>query len=559
MKAEAMENITTDVLIIGGGGAGLRAAIEAKSRGRRVLLVSRSRAGYGSNTTISGGGFAAVLSPAIDGRDSVDEHFRDTVEGGRFLNRQSLVAITVEGAAQQAEDLRRFGVRYTDAAASPWLALAVDPGHRHTRMIYGENAFGTDFTFPLREYAAAMGVEMLEGVLITGLIKDGDTVSGAAGVDGGGKIFIIGAAAVLLASGGPGAIYARNDNAAGATGDGYALAYNAGAVLQDMEFVQWYPAGLGGGKPALFYECLLCGSGGRLLNRRDEDIVEKHALTGPGWLTRDRLSLAISLELDAGLGFGEKLCLDLSGIKGRTRQILQPVLPKGAARGENRFMVAPTVHFHMGGVRINERAETAVAGLYAAGEVCAGVHGANRLGGNALTEVWVFGTIAGREAAARAGERGARPLPEDAVANHTGALAERLSRPGKEEPEELFRSLQKTMQEKAGLVRDAAGLEQGEREIGGLRERSRQANVSDGKSLHAALRLDSMLTVAEMICRSARLRTESRGSHYRREYPGENNADWCQNILVSAGEGGMAFSRQPVEFTRLSPPAEPSA
>lgn len=558
MKAGATENLTTDVLIIGGGGAGLRAAIEAKSRGCRVLLVSRPRAGYGSNTTISGGGFAAVLSPAIDRADSVEEHFRDTVEGGHFLNRQSLVAITVEGAAQQAEDLRRFGVRYTDADASPWLALAAEPGHRHNRTIYGENAFGTDFTFPMREYAMGMGVEVLEGILVTGLIKDGDTASGAAGIDGRGKIYIIGAGAVILASGGPGAIYARNDNAAGATGDGYALAYNAGAVLQDMEFVQWYPAGLGGGKPALFYECLLCGNGGRLLNRRNEDIVEKHALTEPAWLTRDRLSLAIGLELDAGLGFGDKVCLDLTAVRGRTREILQPVLPKGAVRGENRFMVAPTVHFHMGGVRINERAETAVPGLYAAGEVCAGVHGANRLGGNALTEVWVFGTIAGREAAARAGERGIRPLPEDAVTAHTGVLAER-SRPGKEEPAELFRSLQKIMQQKAGLVRDAAGLEQAEREIGDLRKRSRQANVSDGKSLHTALRLDSALTVAEMICRSGRLRTESRGSHYRREYPEKNDAAWLQNVLVSAGEGGMSFSQQPVDLTRFSPPADSSA
>ncbi|MEE8318980.1 MAG: FAD-dependent oxidoreductase [Dehalococcoidales bacterium] len=507
MKPESTIKVTTDVLVIGGGGAGLRAAIEAKSHGCRVLMVSRSRAGYGSNTTISGGAFAAVLSPPAscpETGDSAEEHFRDTAEGGCFLNQPSLVTTVTENAARQVEDLRRFGVRYTGVRECPWIALSVDPGHRRARLVYGEKAFGTDFTLPLRQHALSRGVEIREGILITGLLKKDETVIGAEGIDAAGNACTFVAPAVILASGGLGRIYARNDNAAGATGDGYAIAYDAGAVLQDMEFVQFYPAGLGSGTPALFYECLLLDSGGRLLNRCGEDVVAKYALADPMRLTRDRLSLAIAREVAAGLGFGDKICLDLTEIKGIKREILQPVLPRAAGRGENRFLVAPTTHFHMGGVRINENAETSIPGLYAAGEICAGVHGANRLAGNALTEVWVFGTIAGREAARRAGNLETPSLSGDTV------RTELFSRQGNENPGALYASLRETMWQKAGLIRDAAGLKQAIREIDTLRARLSRVNVSDGQSLHLGLRLGKMLTTAEMVCRAALLRTESR-------------------------------------------------
>lgn len=559
MKLGSTINVTTDVLVIGGGGAGLRAAIEAKSHGGRVLIVSRSQAGYGSNTTISGGAFATVLSPPVncsETGDSAEQHFRDTVEGGCFLNQQSLVAIMVENAAQQVEDLRRFGVKYTDVRECPWIALSVDPGHRRSRMVYGGKAFGTDFTLPLRQHALSRGVEIQEGILITGLLKKDETVIGAEGIDAEGNVGTFVAPSVILASGGLGRIYARNDNAAGATGDGYAIAYNAGAVLQDMEFVQFYPAGLGSGTPALFYECLLLESGGRLLNRCGEDIVAKYALADPMRLTRDRLSLVIAHELAAGLGFGDKISLDLTEIRGDRRKILQPVLPKAAGRGENRFLVAPTTHFHMGGVRINESAETSIPGLYAAGEICAGVHGANRLAGNALTEVWVFGTIAGREAARRARDLKTPSLSRDTVTTRIGTTPELFSRQGNENPGTLYTSLQKTMWQKAGLIRDATGLKQAIREIDNLRERLSRVTVSDESGLHLALRLSNMLTAAEMICRAALLRTESRGTHYRRDYPARNDAEWLRNILITKNYERMVFGQQAVEYSRFSPPAE---
>ncbi|MEE8420348.1 MAG: FAD-dependent oxidoreductase [Dehalococcoidales bacterium] len=553
MKLESAIKVTTDVLVIGGGGAGLRAAIEAKSHGGRVLMVSRSRAGYGSNTTISGGAFAAVSSPPVNGPetgDSAEQHFRDTIEGGCFLNQQSMVATVVENAARQVEDLRRFGVKYSGDRECPWITLSADPGHRRARMVYGEKAFGTDFTLPLRQHALSRGVEILEGILITGLLKKDETVIGAEGVDTAGNVSIFVAPAVVLASGGLGRIYARNDNAAGATGDGYAIAYDAGAVLQDMEFVQFYPAGLGSGTPALFYECLLLDSGGRLLNRRGEDIVAKYALADPMRLTRDRLSLAIAREVAAGLGFGDKVCLDLTEIKGNRREILRPVLPKAAGHGENRFLVAPTTHFHMGGVRINENAETSIPGLYAAGEICAGVHGANRLAGNALTEVWVFGTIAGREAARRAGNLETPSLPGDTV------RPEPFSRQGNENPGALHASLQAIMWQKAGLIRDAAGLKQAIKEIDTLRQRLCRITVSDGQSLLMALRLGNTLTTAEMVCRAALLRTESRGSHYRRDYPARSDAGWLHNILITRKNEGMVFGQQAVACSRFPPVAK---
>lgn len=551
-------NVTTGVLIIGGGGAGLRAAIEARSHGVDVLVVSRPRVGYGSNTTISGGGFVATLRLSEsdqDLSDSCDHHLLDTVAGGCFLNDQALVEIMVRGAEQQVEDLHRFGVRYTNKQTSPWITLCKEPGHSRFRTVYGQNSFGTDFTLPLRQHALKQGTEFLEGILITNLLQKGENVVGAMGINAQGQVFVFAASAVILAIGGLGKIYLRNDNAAGTTGDGYAITYESGALLQDMEFVQFYPVSLGEGTPTPPYECFLLETGGKLLNRSGEDIVTKYHLADSMLLTRDRLSRAIALEVASGLGFEDKVVLDLVGVKESKMELLRPILPKSALRGERRFLVAPTVHFHMGGVKINERAETSISGLYAAGEVCAGVHGANRLGGNALTEVWVFGTIAGREAAKRVKETKAVSLPTDVIADNIRELQELAFRQDGEKPELLYQSLKETMWQKVGIIRDAEGLKQALEEINRLKERYCRVFVPDGRGLQLAVRLSNMLTVAEIICRAALFRRESRGAHYRQDFPETNNNDWLCNVLVAKKDDRMALSTEPVKFLKLPPPA----
>ncbi len=548
--------IATDVLIVGGGGAGLRAAIEAKRHGVDVLIVSHSRVGYGSNTTISGGAFAAVVRSsdyAKDFPDSPDQHLLDTIAGGYFLSNQSLVEIMVQGAEHQVEDLRRFGVRYTNARMCPWIALSTDPGHSYPRMVYGENSFGTDFTFPLRQYAIEQGVRFLEGTLVTKLLKKGQGVVGAMGINAQGHVVAIAAPATILTSGGLGQVYLRTDTTGGTTGDGYALAFEAGAILQDMEFVQFYPVGLGTGTPGLFYECFLLGTGGRLLNRLGEDIVVKHELTSPMLLTRDRLSRAIAEELIGGLGFEDRVVLDLTEVLGDKMKVLRPILPKASLRGELRFLVSPTAHFQMGGVKINERTETSVVGLYAAGEVCAGIHGANRLSGNALTELWVFGTIAGREAAQMAKEAKMNPLSSGVIAAETRRLQQLAAGRKSESPEPLRQSLRETMWHRAGLVRDAQGLKQALNEIDDLKERHRHIFVDDGRGLVRAVRLGNMLTVSEMICRTALCRNESRGAHYRRDSPTQNNDDWLCNVRLTKKGGQIALGTERASLTKLSP------
>ena len=556
MKLGFPNTISTDVLIIGGGGAGLRAGIEAKQHGVDVVIVSHSRVGYGSNTAISGGAFAAVLSPSQSGgdfQDSSEQHLLDTIAGGCFLNDQPLAEITVCGAEQQVEDLYRFGVRYTTAQASPWIALSIDPGHSQLRMIYGQNSFGTDFTFPLRQYALRQGVKFLEGIQITNLLKKRDKVVGAIGINVRGEVFVFTASAIILATGGLWQVYSRTDNAAGATGDGYALAYEAGAALQDMEFIQFYPTSLGTGTPALFYECLLLETGGKLLNRRGEDIVAKHRLTEPMLLTRDRLSQAIAKELVNGLGFGGNVALDLTEVSADKLEILRPILPKGASRGEYRFPVAPTVHFQMGGVKINKKAETSVPGLYAAGEVCAGIHGANRLSGNALTEVWVFGTIAGREAARSAKETKRGSLPRDLMSAEMRRLQQVASRQNREKAETLHQSLKEAMWHGAGIIRNAQGLKHILEQVASLKERYRNVSVGNGRGLQRALKLGNMLTVSEMICRAALYRSESRGAHYRQDCPEQDNDKWLCNVLLDKKGEQMALGTEPAKLTRLSP------
>ncbi|MEE8442499.1 MAG: FAD-binding protein [Dehalococcoidia bacterium] len=556
MTINAATILETDVLVIGSGGAGLRAAIEARKHGADVLLVSYSRAGYGSNTTISGGAFAAVPSygtPGFQAGDSVEQHFKDTVEGGLYLTNQTLSETMARGAGQQIEDLRSFGVRYASADGFPWIALSVDPGHSKFRMVYGQNSFGTDFTFPLRQYAITQGVRFLEGTLITGLVKSADTVVGAVGIDTEGQALILAAPAVVLASGGLGQLYSRTDNAGGSTGDGYALAYNAGATIQDMEFVQFYPLSLGLGTPTPTYECLLLETGGRLLNNRGEDIVAKHSLDNPMSLTRDRLSQAMAKEVLSGLCSDDMVTLDLHEIPKAKLEILQPLLPKAFLKGEMRFPVAPTVHFHMGGVRINERCETGVTGLYAAGEVCAGVHGANRLSGNALTEAWVFGTIAGREAAMRAGDVKRDSLSAEQVAAELRRVNRLTSGKADEKVESLTRSLREAMWNRAGIIRNAEGLKQALETVADLQERFCNASATSQRELRLMVRLGNMLTVAEMVCRAALFRTESRGAHYRQDYPEQNNSDWLCNVLLSKKGEQPVLDTEPVSLAKLTP------
>ncbi|MBI4289227.1 MAG: FAD-binding protein [Chloroflexi bacterium] len=534
-----------DVIIIGGGGAGLRAAIAAREKGADVLLVSKSPPGYANNTAIAGGAFAAA-GGWREPRDNPDVYQGDTLRSGCFINNVRLVQTVARGSIQQVSDLERFGVNLARMEGA--LRVSQVPGHTYPRNIGCVEHIGTGFSVPLRRYALKLGAQFLEGVIITRLIKKDSTVVGAVGVDEHGQLHSLKAKAIILATGGLGQIYRQTNNALESTGDGYALAYEAGLPLQDMEFVQFYPTCVQ--RRAVMalaaYEYLVFMGGAAIRNTAGQDILELYGLRSPQAMTRDHLAQAMMREIKAGRSHDGFLTLDLTTIPEARRERFRSALPRGMPPETDALLVSPAVHYAMGGVQINERAETALKGLYAAGEVCGGVHGANRLAGNALTDIFVFGDIAGGSAAARAS---AIPMPEldgGGVKEEINRLRELLSKTGQERVTDLLASLKKTMWDNVGVIRDENGLKRAISEIAALREALDRVGGGGPRESLQAIRLDKMLTVAEMVTRSALMRRESRGAHYRSDCPDQKDPEWRCNAVVSKAGEKMALSVHPV-------------
>ncbi len=551
MKLRPAETISADVLVIGGGGAGLRAAIEARGRGADVLLVSKARVGYGNNTAIARGAFAAMGQGVP--QDSPEVHFKDTLASGCFLNNQRLVEVMTQGSGELVRELEEIGVKY--AIGAEGIRLGHLPGHSYARTINCVESLGIGFTVPLRRQALSMGVRFAEGVTITRLLGTGSAASGAVGLDRQGGAFVFLAKATVLAASGLGQVYLRTNNAAGSTGDGYALAYQAGLSLVDMEFIQFYPTSPGdfGGTGLVVYEHLVAREGAAVRNSLGENILPKYGIEEPMVMTRDRLARAIMLEIREGRSMEGSLELDISHLSDEKFQRLRPLLPKGAAPGNKRFRVAPTAHFTMGGVMIDVEARTRLDGLYAAGEVCGGVHGANRLTSNALTEIFVFGTVAGRNAALRAAGM-EMPSPDERELSDERERLELLgSTQDGEDIGELRRELRSAMWQGAGIIRGAEGLKETLDTVARLRERFKAVSVDSPAELLRAIELFSMLTVGEVISRAALERTESRGAHYRADYPQEGDPEWLKNIVVSRRDGEMSISESRVDLVRAKP------
>ena len=545
MKLESPQTLETDVLVLGSGGAGLRVAIEARKHGVNVLLISKSPIGLSSNTAISGSGIATATGWR-EPDDSPEIHFKDTIIGGRFMSIQRLVDVMTRESQQQILDLESFGVKFRKKGDKFHVALMA--GHTYPRNVFGDKAIGTDLTLPLRDYASHMGVELKENVLITKLLTSGDAAVGAVGIDETGGIYQFNAKSTVLATGGAGHIYLRTSNAAGSTGDGFVLAYDAGVPLADMEFVQFAMSGPN-------TEMFCAREGAVIRNTLGENILDKYNITDPVKMTRDALSRAIMTEILEGRSpDGAFLNLDTTTISEERFEKLRVLLPKNAPKDKRHFSVGLHSHFFMGGVRINEKTETSLDRLYAAGEVCAGVQGASRLGGNALAETFVLGKIAGDRAAKRALaiERSDRTDP-----NQLSEEVERLKGlapdKGTESLKELQKSLRTIMWNQAGIVRSEKGLKDASDEIICLKKRFREVHVGTYGELTSAIKLSNMLLVSEMVVRSALLRNESRGAHYRSDYPEENNKEWLKNIVISKKNGEMTLSTVPVDLYLMAP------
>jgi len=331
-----------------------------------------------------------------------------------------------------------------------------------------------------------------------------------------------------------------------------ALAYDLGVPLTDLEFVQFYPTGMGkSGAKMLFYEFLVFNFGARLINAAGEDIVAKHNLDDPMLMTRDRLAQAIATEISKGLDVDGGVIMDLGPVKDEDLQSLSGLIPLRWTVGKKEIIVAPTTHFCMGGVMIDEKAETAQPGLFAAGEVCAGVHGANRLGGNALAEVFVMGGVAARHATIKAQEVERPHLSADLLQEEKDRLAHRPAGTG-EDIRILTAALKEAMWTGAGVIREAGSLKKALSRIEEFKSSSLGSPRENIGDLKKFLELQNMLLLSEMISRAALLRTESRGSHYRSDFPEEDNTNWLKNIIVRKDGVKMKLETVPIFLDPVS-------
>jgi succinate dehydrogenase/fumarate reductase flavoprotein subunit len=528
-----MTEVESDVLVIGTGGAGLRAAIEANERGASVVVVSKAPAGMNNATMVAGGGFRA----AIEGL-TPEEHLEDTLRVGNHLNDRRLLEVFASEGGMRVLELKSFGVEMRVRRGG--ISVGDTPG-----------IMGMGMTKPMVDHLRAGGVRLVENVILTKLLLSDGAVVGAVGYDShnDGPV-VFSAKAVVLATGGAGALYKRTDCPLRTTGDGYSLAYHAGAWLRDMEFVQFFPIALAepGSPPYLLGGPLT--EEGLILNSLGEDIPVKHGVSARPLVLKSRgpLSVAIMREILAGNGFDGAVLLDATEVykkhEERFSDARSDYLKEKLGADEKPFRVAPIAHFCMGGIVADEDGRTGVDGLFAAGEVVGGVHGANRHGGNALTAITVFGARAGAVAAEHARVKCVEPI-------ETLALSEMerygsLRRGGGVAPAEMMSSLRELMWCKVGPVRSEAGLIEALERVGEFREKLPLLMAATGSAMLEALEAPMALDVAEMIIRSALAREESRGAHFREKYPEEDEGWLKVVVLVKGGGGEMEVSTRPV-------------
>jgi fumarate reductase (CoM/CoB) subunit A len=512
-KMHSDEMQTAHVLVIGSGGAGVRAAIGASGYGD-TILVSKTLAGKGGCTTMAEGGYNAVLR----NQDSCEIHFEDTMKGGAWLNNPDLVRILVEEAPQRMEDLLRWGAVF-DVTDCCEVAQRPFGGQRFPRTCYAGDRTGHEIISTLIDRLHATDTRVENEITVFSLLKEGNRVSGATALDRKGNIIVILADSVVLATGGGTRMYDISTNSSSGTGDGYALGFRAGAELIDMEQIQFHPTGAVypyDARGRLVTEAVR-GEGGVLLNVCGERFMEQYDPERMELSTRDVVARAIATEILEGRGtknggvYLDVTHLPRSQIEARLPVMLEQFLKFGVDIRNEPMEVAPTAHHIMGGLRINQHGETTVPGLYACGEVAGGVHGANRLGGNALADTQVFGKRAG-EAAGRAREQKKWADPAEIESAH-----ERVQTylQGEVQPATVIRSLQIAMWEGAGIFRKAAELKKTLDIIDHLSTMKMKAAAPD--NFAECCTAGNMLTTARLVVSGAILRKESRGAHLRRD------------------------------------------
>ncbi|HEV7838471.1 MAG TPA: fumarate reductase/succinate dehydrogenase flavoprotein subunit [Gemmatimonadaceae bacterium] len=584
-----------DVLVIGAGGAGLRAAIEAAQGGASVGLICKSLLGK-AHTVMAEGGVAAALAN-VDDRDNWMVHFADTMRGGQYLNNWRMAELHAKEAPDRVRELEAWGTVF-DRTPDGRILQRNFGGHKYPRLAHVGDRTGLEMIRTLQDHAIYQPIDVHMECTIVSLLKEGNRISGAIGYDRErGRFKLFESKAIVLATGGIGRAFSVTSNSWEYTGDGHALAYNAGAALQDMEFVQFHPTGMvwpPSVRGILVTEGVR-GEGGILVNKEGrrfmfDDIPEnyrnqtadneeegwrytqgdKNARRPPELLTRDHVARAIVREVREGRGSPHGgVYLDISWIKTKlsgAEEHIKKKLPSMYHQfkqladidiTKEPMEVGPTTHYVMGGVRVDGDTQmSSVPGLFAAGEVGAGLHGANRLGGNSLSDLLVFGMRAGKYAAEFASRQSSAKIDaQEADAVIRAALEPFDRQGGGEGPYQVEHDLQTMMQELVGIVRREEEMRRALDGLKKLRERSRTVSVTGNREYnpgwHTALDLQNLITVSEIVARAALERKESRGGHFRDDFPEKDPAYGKFNIVVRRGPGGeMQVMREPIPAMR---------
>ena len=582
-----------DVLIVGAGGAGLRAAIEASAGDVSVGLVCKSLLGK-AHTVMAEGGIAAALA-TVDERDNWKVHFADTMRGGQYLNNGRMAELHAQEAPARVRELESWGALFDRTEDGRTLQRNFG-GHKHPRLAHVGDRTGLEMIRTLQDHGIHQGITVhMECTLVT-LLKRGGRVVGAFGYDREkGKFLVFKASAVVLATGGIGRAYQITSNSWEYTGDGHSLAYHAGAELVDMEFVQFHPTGMvwpPSVRGILVTEGVR-GEGGVLRNKDGhrfmfDDIPEpyraqtadneeegwrytqgdRNARRPPELLTRDHVARCIVREIKEGRGSphggvfldiawiheklpnaAEYIKRKLPGMHHQFKQLADIDITKQAME------VGPTTHYMMGGVRVDADTQmSSVPGLFAAGECAAGVHGANRLGGNSLSDLLVFGKRAGEYAAEFAKQNEKLNLHDDQIDGAARTALEPFERERGEDannPYRIQQDLQVMMQQRVGIARIEADMATALDEINRLGERVSQVHVVGNREYnpgwHTALDLPHLLTVSEAITRAALERRESRGAHFREDFPTKDEGLAKIRLVIRKGDdGAMCIERTPI-------------
>ncbi|HXR97577.1 MAG TPA: fumarate reductase/succinate dehydrogenase flavoprotein subunit [Terriglobales bacterium] len=573
-----------DVLVVGAGGAGLRAAIEASAAGVKVGVVTKSLLGK-AHTVMAEGGMAAAMGH-VDDRDNWRVHFADTMRGGQYLNNWRMAELHAKEAPERVRELEAWGAIF-DRTRDGRILQRNFGGHRYPRLAHVGDRTGLEMIRTLQDHGIHQGISFhMETTLLTLLVIGGRCI-GAFGYErerGRYQLFL--ARAVVLATGGIGRAFAITSNSWEYTGDGQALAYHAGATMLDMEFVQFHPTGMvwpPSVKGLLVTEGVR-GEGGVLRNKDGkrfmfDDIPEnyrsstadnpeegwlytqgdKNSRRPPELLTRDHVARCIRREVKAGRGSPHGgVFLDIAWIKEKLPNSVEHIKKKLPSMyhqfkqladldiTQQPMEIGPTTHYMMGGIKVDADTQmTSVGGLFAAGECAAGLHGANRLGGNSLSDLLVFGKRAGEHAASFATQQTAMGAP--AVRDQIEASIQRAEAPfnrgvSGENPFSIQAELQETMQNLVGIVRIESEIEEALATIRTLQKRAAIAGVGGNREYntgwHTALDLDSLLTVAELVALAGLERKESRGGHFRDDFPNKDAAWGEVNLEITRGPSG---------------------